>query len=859
MSSLSENQSSLYEEQNENTNNLANLLQDYCPNFDISNLLNIEFAVSHCFLCKVCDNIPIIKFITNNTTIYICNCLDSGKEKSIKAVKGLLYDKLDNLDKTKIYKFRCTNHPDEKYFCYCYDCKNNLCNKCLYENNNICEHENKIVFYNDRDINNKIKYIIEKLNQNINNFMITEHNNTNIINESEINTFTERIYADNDKSDENEENNNLDNNLLIREGNCIVKKNDDINTNLINNNEKEEIINIFGQNNYDENFDMKDDYIDLLSLIIITFMNYPNYNLIKSISNAEKIAVLLFENSNKINLKYDVYEKNINNNSFKLFSNIFVNNNNENCFLLINEKILDLSDRIKLSDVLDINNINFPYQLEVILIERKNKPMKDLSFMFYGISSLNSESNFDDFDTTNITNMSNMFYYCSSLKKIPFISKFKTENVNNMEKMFYKCSSLVELPNDISRWSTKKVTNLNSMFEGCKSLTSLPDISNWDVSEFKYMNCMFKDCKSLTRIFDIKKWENKFTKNIEQNGIIDGCPIIINNDSNNDLLNRIKKMCKKIVRCIRYKCFYNLYCPFMACLIILGIVSIGLIIFFLIRTIYYSLDVKESIKCFNNPIEYFNINNSLNNTNNTIDEKEDILNSLYLKILDIDYYRNAYFENDERKNEKLNILLKPFLIKLANISENLSAAFDSFYIKEFGQNSSDIAQGNSTEDELKSILSQENIIEFKSYRINFICFTTIGVISILSAFLILVLILIRQDFIKDRRKLMLKISFTLFVISGISGLINYFISDKIYKTIFFYLTKVEQDFEIQIPQEFLDEKNNIEECQIINISIITCCIFCILIFIVVFCKSERNNGINPNEPARLFNNVPEED
>ena len=94
-------------------------------------------------------------------------------------------------------------------------------------------------------------------------------------------------------------------------------------------------------------------------------------------------------------------------------------------------------------------------------------------------------------------------------------------------------------------------------------------------------------------------------------------------------------MCKKIVRCIRYKCFYNLYCPFITCLIILGIISIGFIIFFLIRTIYYSLDVKESIKCFNNPIEYFNINNSLNNTNNTIDEKEDILYSLYLKILDI--------------------------------------------------------------------------------------------------------------------------------------------------------------------------------------------------------------------------------
>ena len=45
--------------------------------------------------------------------------------------------------------------------------------------------------------------------------------------------------------------------------------------------------------------------------------------------------------------------------------------------------------------------------------------MTNLSFMFYGISSLNSETDFSDFDTTNIINMSYMFSNCSTMKKLP--------------------------------------------------------------------------------------------------------------------------------------------------------------------------------------------------------------------------------------------------------------------------------------------------------------------------------------------------------------------------------------------------------------------------------------------------------
>ena len=140
-------------------------------------------------------------------------------------------------------------------------------------------------------------------------------------------------------------------------------------------------------------------------------------------------------------------------------------------FLVINNKITDLNYNIKLSDFVDLKNrkiTKWPIQLEVKLIERKNNLMTNLSFMFYGISSLNSETDFSDFDTTNITNMSYMFSNCSTKRKLPnSISSFETKNVNDMSYMFDSCKSLEELP-DISGWDVNNVRITDYMFNGCK-------------------------------------------------------------------------------------------------------------------------------------------------------------------------------------------------------------------------------------------------------------------------------------------------------------------------------------------------------------------------------------------------------
>ena len=56
--------------------------------------------------------------------------------------------------------------------------------------------------------------------------------------------------------------------------------------------------------------------------------------------------------------------------------------------------------------------------------------------------------------------------------------KIKLKGINivtNMSYMFYGCSSLLSLP-DFSKWNTKNVISMSYMFSGCESLLSLPDI-----------------------------------------------------------------------------------------------------------------------------------------------------------------------------------------------------------------------------------------------------------------------------------------------------------------------------------------------------------------------------------------------
>ena len=132
----------------------------------------------------------------------------------------------------------------------------------------------------------------------------------------------------------------------------------------------------------------------------------------------------------------------------------------------------------------------------------------DMSYMFSKCTSLTS-LDLSSFNTSNVTSMEDMFEYCSSLTSLD-LTKFDTSNVTNMSDMFLKCSSLTSL--DLTKFDTSNVTNMGWMFNSCLSLTGL-DLSSFNTSNVTDMCQMFEDCKSLTSL-DLSKFDTSNVTNM---------------------------------------------------------------------------------------------------------------------------------------------------------------------------------------------------------------------------------------------------------------------------------------------------------------------------------------------------------
>ena len=130
------------------------------------------------------------------------------------------------------------------------------------------------------------------------------------------------------------------------------------------------------------------------------------------------------------------------------------------------------------------------------------------SYLFYYLSNV-KEIAFDNFDTSQVTNMGSMFRDCSSLTSLD-VSKFKISRVTNISLMFASCNNVTSL--DVSKFDTSKVTNMGGMFEWCTSLTSL-DVSKFDTSQVTGMNAMFNGCRVLTSL-DVSKFDTRKVTNM---------------------------------------------------------------------------------------------------------------------------------------------------------------------------------------------------------------------------------------------------------------------------------------------------------------------------------------------------------
>ena len=109
----------------------------------------------------------------------------------------------------------------------------------------------------------------------------------------------------------------------------------------------------------------------------------------------------------------------------------------------------------------------------------------DMSMLFYNNKIFNGD--ISQWNTSNVTDMSFMFDGTKSFNKP--IGEWDTSKVTNMSCMFYRTKSFNQ---PIGDWDISKVTDMGYMFCGAKSFNQ--DISNWKVKNVKYKSDIFRDC-----------------------------------------------------------------------------------------------------------------------------------------------------------------------------------------------------------------------------------------------------------------------------------------------------------------------------------------------------------------------------
>lgn len=158
----------------------------------------------------------------------------------------------------------------------------------------------------------------------------------------------------------------------------------------------------------------------------------------------------------------------------------------------------------------------------ISLVGLDTSKVQNMQEMFYGCENL-AVVTMSGLDTSKVQNMYAMFALCSNLKSID-MNGIDTHNVTNMGSMFFDCENLASL--DVSGFDTKQVTNLDSMFAYCKSLTSL-DVTNFDTSNATDIGGMFGYCSGLTSL-DVTHFNTG--KVINMFGMFVGCTNLVSLD-----------------------------------------------------------------------------------------------------------------------------------------------------------------------------------------------------------------------------------------------------------------------------------------------------------------------------------------
>ncbi len=141
----------------------------------------------------------------------------------------------------------------------------------------------------------------------------------------------------------------------------------------------------------------------------------------------------------------------------------------------------------------------------------------DFSNLFRDFYKVKHIIGLEDWDVSNVKNMSGMFSNCRNFNCD--LSKWDVSKVKSMAGMFQGCK---KFNSDLSKWDVSGVKNMMFMFQNCKNFNS--DLSKWDVSSVEDMDSMFWNCKKFNS--DLSKWDVSSVRNMY--GMFDECDSLKN-------------------------------------------------------------------------------------------------------------------------------------------------------------------------------------------------------------------------------------------------------------------------------------------------------------------------------------------
>jgi surface protein len=128
----------------------------------------------------------------------------------------------------------------------------------------------------------------------------------------------------------------------------------------------------------------------------------------------------------------------------------------------------------------------------------------NLSSLFSGIKDFSRLGFIENWDVSNVENMSNMFY--TSMFNQP-LNNWNVSKVKNMSNMFENC---LRFNQPLNNWNVSNVENMSNMFNYCIKFNQ--PLNNWNVSNVKNMSYMFHNCFMFNQ--PLNNWDVSNVKNM---------------------------------------------------------------------------------------------------------------------------------------------------------------------------------------------------------------------------------------------------------------------------------------------------------------------------------------------------------